>query len=675
MTNRPASPRPVISASPEFDFIAGRFADSSKKVAYFLTVMNYKQISASLRLVSELPGAASYDWKLEELYQREINWFRVEKRIVPYLRQTSQAQFFNAITVALLPCKNGRVIGMADESWNPPKLPSQEDFSPDGCVKTFGPISCGYWGNWTGPGHDNARLGRICWNLDEVAAVAIDGQHRLAAIKMFHSASSESKSSVPVILVVAHPDLGVDEGQDGAGSVSITRKLFIDLNKHAVKVSRARQILLDDHDPVSVCTRAIVGSSLQHGDAEFLESRLPLTIVDWHTEQAKFDTGPYVTTILGLDWAVSQFLGFKPYKDPLNYDEAESILGCIENSLGVRLEDARRRLKTAEMAEGPFDFEGEDEGNELGLIKIGFMQAWAPALVTLLRSLKPYAALMRDRVDDKTLSPEFASWWVVKSRIGSTVPAADGQALRRIEEELKLRKDVDVSPKRFEALIEQYRKSKLEAELAFSVAFQRAYFLAFEKFLAVRDLASEGGTDDGAFGPDDSDDERIDTRSMELGSGRRIKAEQFVEAVNAVSEAVPEFYSRSVVVGGRKGCRLWAHSLLREDDDAIDFTAGASKRGADLIVCAAILYHYKLSRKVQRAFDDVWESIQEAGAGGGVLLKLRQACDRMTKDTGLGGRIAAAIDNPPITDKSEREIRGGEEVKRRLSAIWEAIRT
>ncbi|NDB68928.1 MAG: hypothetical protein EB015_13155, partial [Methylocystaceae bacterium] len=75
------------------------------------------------------------------------------------------------------------------------------------------------------------------------------------------------------------------------------RKLFIDLNKHAQKVSRARQLLLDDREPLALAIRKTIGADLnlkptgatEHGlpigaDGEF-QTRLPLELVDWHGEQ------------------------------------------------------------------------------------------------------------------------------------------------------------------------------------------------------------------------------------------------------------------------------------------------------------------------------------------------------------------------------------------------------
>ena len=248
--------------------------------------MSLNDAAQYLRLVNEMPGAASMNWRIEELFQRDIEWARVERKIVPYLKSQDQPQFFNSITIALLPIRDNSLGGfVTDGTWAAPPLENEGNF--DGRVRQFGPISCGYWADWTDPGDDGARLGQLCWNVEQVCGVAIDGQHRLAGIKQLVGPGADvyRQSSVPVLLVVMHPDLGFNRGASRDSLIDMMRRLFIDLNKHARTVSRARQILLDDRDPASICVRAIVGSELRTGAEQLQESPpvLPLSLVDWHS--------------------------------------------------------------------------------------------------------------------------------------------------------------------------------------------------------------------------------------------------------------------------------------------------------------------------------------------------------------------------------------------------------
>ena len=316
----PRIPPPIanVPSTPDFDFISGIYGESKTRISYFLTTMSFGEAAENLTLVSDLPGSADIPWKIEELYQRDIDWVRVNKKIVPYLKNTEAPQFFNAITVALLPVKNNMIVCLNAHTWSPPVLRSFALFDKDACIKNFGPISCGYWGQWETINDAGAKLGKICWNKKEIAAVAIDGQHRLAAIKEYSKGGRNENSRLPVILIVAHPNLGSMGTETSETMLMVTRKLFIDLNKNSVKVGRARQILLDDSDPVSECTRSLVGQSLKTGDSEISSNRLPLSLIDWHSEKAKFETGPYLTTILGLDWIVSHVLDMDPIQDSMN---------------------------------------------------------------------------------------------------------------------------------------------------------------------------------------------------------------------------------------------------------------------------------------------------------------------------------------------------------------------
>src|SRR5690606_14325219 len=105
-------------------------------------------------------------------------------------------------------------------------------------------------------------------------------------------------SRVPVILLLFDERVGFAAPEERP-TVELLRGLFIDLNKNAQTVSRARQILLDDRDPHAVCVRRLVGSQLREDLNELggSEPRLPLALVDWHREQAKFDDGPYLSTV------------------------------------------------------------------------------------------------------------------------------------------------------------------------------------------------------------------------------------------------------------------------------------------------------------------------------------------------------------------------------------------
>lgn len=297
-----------VPATPHFDFLYGAFELSKWRIPYFSTTMTVEEAAESLNLTAEMPGAETIRWRLDELFQRDIDWPRVERQVLPYLRNAEQPQFFNSITVALLPYNDSTAELQesfhGDYEWSPPPLVASA--TPYAKALEVGPVSLGFWDNWQLPSDDGIRSGRLRWNHRQIFGVAIDGQHRLAALKMLaqntHHGAGTGDTRVPVILLLFAPELGFGSPEENS-QVELLRMLFIDLNKHAETVSRARQILLDDRDPHAVCVRRLVSDQLSDDIADLTAAvpRLPLSLIDWHSEQAKFDTGPYISTVLGLD--------------------------------------------------------------------------------------------------------------------------------------------------------------------------------------------------------------------------------------------------------------------------------------------------------------------------------------------------------------------------------------
>jgi hypothetical protein len=311
----PKAPVKHQATTPPFDFLYGAFNLNKWTIPYFMVNMTIREAAEYLRLPSELPGSEDIDWKIAELFQRDIDWKRVKLGLVNnYLASKDNPHFFNALTIALLPYDNVHNSRLDDfesfSSWQPPEMTDVYEKFVE-----VGPIRLGFYDETAEPGTDGFLIGRMQWNPRQVFGVTIDGQHRLAALKLLveGNAGHIDSTRVPLILLILDKRSGY-LNPDNRPIVEMLRALFIDLNKHAEGVSRARQILLDDRDAHAFCVRQLMGAGLAANVSELQESapRMPLALVDWHSEQAKFDTGPYLTTVLGLDWLVSQVLGKTP---------------------------------------------------------------------------------------------------------------------------------------------------------------------------------------------------------------------------------------------------------------------------------------------------------------------------------------------------------------------------
>jgi DNA sulfur modification protein DndB len=79
---------------------------------------------------------------------------------------------------------------------------------------------------------------------------AIDGQHRLKAIKDSLKINPDLGKEDICVLIVSHFDN--EEGRKR------TRRLFTNINKHAKKTTKAEDIALDEDDPIAITTRRLL---------------------------------------------------------------------------------------------------------------------------------------------------------------------------------------------------------------------------------------------------------------------------------------------------------------------------------------------------------------------------------------------------------------------------------
>lgn len=684
-------------ATPHFDFLFGRYRLSPWVIPYFSTIIPIRDAAASLRLAADFPGSDDVRWRLDELYQREIDWPRVERKIVPYLHATDQPQFFNALTIALLPLEKDlsaldRCFGNAHE-WLAPELKDAERFEK---TLTAGPISCGFWTAWSELSQAEAKTGQLRWNPDQVFAVALDGQHRLAAIKEFVKEKGRpdrhmDETSVPVIFVVLDPAFGYVAPRR-TGLVEVLRTVFIDLNKHAKIPSRARQILLDDKDPASVCVRALIGGALCDGTDELRArpARMPLSLVDWHTEQAKFDDGPYVTTILVLDWAIAELTGAKPVKDFTDYGAIRKQLNALAQSLAIDLSAAQKRLDELEKFEmRPFGFSEGEDGNELDQISSAFQRVWNPAFAKLLTEFTPYRRLIEFRAKERAFTLDFANWYRLRwqhkrDKYGGRATEEYSQFLGRLAT-----KSVPVGERQLGRVLETIEKDIKQGNLAFNVVFQRAYFLAFGQLRPVTDWhLDELAPDDVDFGELDDGDandpeepeareegvpvgdrvtgDSIDDRTLHL----KVRAERFVTAMNALVDAVPNILDPECTFTTPDGeeQRFWLGTFLTADR-GIDFTQSASRRGQEVIFWAVAMQMYDelVEPDTHSDFDDFWTKVVEADLS--FTKRVWRSVKRFSdKETSAGGRILAARGEPFEVEQSRNEARS------RMSWLWDNLK-
>ena len=119
-----------FNVTPPFNFIHGKYQLSGWRIPYFSTTMSLRNVARSLKLLADFPGVENITVDIEELYQRDLNWQRVERQILPYLKSLEQPQFFNSLTVALLPIKNNELKNdFSGTDWSTPRFENELQFA------------------------------------------------------------------------------------------------------------------------------------------------------------------------------------------------------------------------------------------------------------------------------------------------------------------------------------------------------------------------------------------------------------------------------------------------------------------------------------------------------------------------------------------------------------------
>lgn len=478
----------------------GEFNVSKHRVPYMTSNLTFRQVAEWLSLVTDDPKYARQDWNLDELFQRDIDYARVKKMVNQYLNPSIERwQFFNSITVVLIP---------DDEKKDKFIAPTITDKAYEEHQLSIGPILI----TAERENHEITTFGTLCWNRDQVAAVAIDGQHRLAAIKQFvdlHKKDKSSESSVSVIFIVIDEKLGFSNLTKD-DRLKVMRSLFIDLNKHAVPVSRIRNLLLDDNDPLSRCVRGLISPQLQYASADRkdaplgikvgqhgeFDARLPLVMVDWHGDsKSKIDTGPYIASLLSLDWTVQALLETKGVlrrkivPSSINPDEEDPYKNYV-NQLGswnvwndpnLAL---KARLKEAEAGQRGFNLTAEDAE----ALSLEFQQLWGRPITRLLTSLPGYNDVLKIRIAKKSLCPQFSQWYQAKSLVdsnkSSSVKQLHQERFQRVLEELQAH-GINLSDyEECLSAIEEIKKDKI----LFFLVGQRAIIRCMAELAGMQEL-------------------------------------------------------------------------------------------------------------------------------------------------------------------------------------------
>ena len=313
----------------------------------------------------------------------------------------------------------------------------------------------------------------------------VDGQHRLVAVTQLMNDPSYAgrqelaETTIPVLLLVLAKAAGFTsvEGEDKS-VLSICRQIFIDLNKHARKVSPARSVLLDDRDLSAIAMRGLfsesVGGTVSVAQRVEEDGQIPLALMDWSSEENKFDSSTlFLTSTLTMRDICASALMY-PTPDGNDYAKQTDYV----SGLAARLElDADplfkeplilKRIEKSELKALPFALNGD----ELKAAAEGFRRVLGPMVTRALTELAPYRALISEYESAGFLSSPNEVW------LGLDKPGR-----------LAFEKEMNVDP--LDSAQEIASRVKNAHRLAFQVVFQKAFIGALIEMDRFRSALGE----------------------------------------------------------------------------------------------------------------------------------------------------------------------------------------
>jgi len=259
--------------------VFGNFGSGGNaRISYLQTALSTNQLD-KITLISDIPKSET--WPIRVLFQRDVDLKRVEKGLIPYFQSDSKVKFFNPITLTLLPLSD-------DNEINESILDIREDdIEVDGApCKSFEAVGKFRFvipkdanGN---PIYSHTMLE---WNSNTVKVVAIDGQHRLSALKRYKKMDNTGDFNDWSIPVVFFTMRRLNEEQEVGSMLDIIRNIFIYINTTAQSPNATRQILLSDEIVNSVCTQEILQFSHTNDVEGNGYNALPLIFYDWRGDE------------------------------------------------------------------------------------------------------------------------------------------------------------------------------------------------------------------------------------------------------------------------------------------------------------------------------------------------------------------------------------------------------
>lgn len=393
----------------------GKGADAT--IFYIQTALEPDDLD-KLTLISDIPG--SNKWSVRDLFQRDVDNERVTKSLIPYFKNNNQLKFFNPLTLTIVPGSISTsnivdavpLIHTIDETIDDYhclvlELPGIYKFS---YVK------------------DHPEMSHLEWDDTKVKIVAVDGQHRLSALKRLkqeiettgEDVSGFSNWKIPAVVFSVRTEV---EMEQEFRVLDVIRSIFKYINTSAQTPSITRQILLDDDSVLNICTQELLEYSHENDILEINDragDRLPLLFFDWRGHQ---HGGMNVVNNLGALKNVTEI------KDWLK----EYVLG---EDFDENQRTALNILPTDPIA-GSFQSESLSS-EDIETVRMLFREHVLPGLSFVLQNIKPYKLYIEKvreielECDSEGGGNDIKKYALHKLKFGDD-PSTDGTLAKEIE--------------------------------------------------------------------------------------------------------------------------------------------------------------------------------------------------------------------------------------------------
>jgi len=270
------------------------------KIKFLQTAMSPDELKM-VTLIQSIRG--SEKWPVRDLFQRDVDKARVTNDILPYMQDTGRVKFFNPLTLVLMPVVPGEDAIQSD--LRPATENETDEYNEFEVAERFKFKQF----------KDTPAYSQVTWNSRNVKLVAIDGQHRLSALKRWadqpRGLDDLRDWSIPVVILGITQDPSAPQGE-GQTVLDVMRKTFMYINTQAVQVNEARSILLDDESINKMCVQEIIEESHSNDNRPLLErdrTCIPLVFFDWRGQTTGASPAALETTVEIESWMSEYLLG------------------------------------------------------------------------------------------------------------------------------------------------------------------------------------------------------------------------------------------------------------------------------------------------------------------------------------------------------------------------------